>query len=85
MRLTSQRRCRTRRLARRWCSRVGPGPGYTLGSGVPLVLNRRRARRGDALVVLRWSDWCELHGVPAGREMSAPVSEPHARGAVAAG
>ena len=37
-----------------------------------LVLNRRRARRGDALVVLRWADWVDLHGVPAGREMSAP-------------
>ena len=30
-----------------------------------LVLNRRRARRGDALVVLRWADWVDLHGAPS--------------------
>ena len=29
-----------------------------------LVLNQRHARRGDALVVLRWADWVDLHGVP---------------------
>ena len=30
-----------------------------------LVLNRRRARRGEALVVLRWTDWVDLHGQPS--------------------
>ena len=29
-----------------------------------LVLNRRRARRGEALVVLRRADWVDLHGAP---------------------
>ena len=34
---------------------------------------RRHARRGNALVVLRWADWVDLHGAPAtGRTMSAP-------------
>ena len=26
-------------------------------------------RRGDGLVALRWADWVDLHGMPAGREM----------------
>jgi hypothetical protein len=29
-----------------------------------LVLNRPRNRRSEALVVLRWADWCDLHGCP---------------------
>ena len=40
-----------------------------------LVLNRPRSPRRNALVVLRWSDWCELHGAPAGRETAAPEGE----------
>ena len=30
-----------------------------------LVLNQPRKPRRDALVVLRWADWIELHGQPA--------------------
>lgn len=30
-----------------------------------LILNRPRQPRRNALVVLRWSDWCALHGSPA--------------------
>lgn len=32
-------------------------------SGV-LVLNRPRRRRSEALVVVRWADWCDLVGTP---------------------
>jgi len=31
-----------------------------------LVLNRPRRPRRDALVVVRWSDWIDLHGEPPG-------------------
>ena len=29
-----------------------------------LVLNRPRSPRRHALVILRWEDWCALHGAP---------------------
>lgn len=41
-----------------------------------LILNRPRRPRRDALVVLRWGDWCDLVGKPQLAE--DPVEEPEA-------
>jgi len=54
--------------------RYAGGVGET---GLPVTGERAGrdfgTRRGDALVVLRWADWVDLHGVSAdGREMSVP-------------
>ncbi len=49
-----------------------------------LVLNRPRSPRRNALVVLRWSDWCELHtrrltpgDVGTGRHQEDPREKRH--------
>lgn len=38
--------------------------GVRHGKAGVLVLNRPHRRRGDALVILTWRAWCDLHGVP---------------------
>lgn len=36
-----------------------------------LVLNRPNYDRKDALVILRWEDWCALHGEPKPEQLDA--------------
>lgn len=41
-----------------------------------LVLNKPRRPRREALVILRWADFCDLHGTPALPEADDAV-DPH--------
>ncbi len=45
----------------RWLEGICGTAATRAQTGV-LVLNRPRRPRRDALVVVRWSDWCALHG-----------------------
>lgn len=40
------------------------GTGLRKRKAGVLVLKRPRERDADAVVVLSWRDWCDLHGVP---------------------
>ena len=40
------------------------GTGQRKGKAGVLVLRRPRQRDEDALVVLTWADWVDLHGAP---------------------
>lgn len=52
-----------------WLSGITAKAAESQRIGV-LVLNKPRGRDEEALVVLRWADWCALHGTPEKAEIT---------------